>query len=277
MDINLYSSYLAFSAIFFCIGFGMLFLQKAVKTEIGPEYWAKGFFLNSGGFFFWALMTVSTSKVFFIVGDFLHMIGFILLVFGAYRFTGNKYHKKHIYSLACLASMWLLAILLSFYSIKIWLIILMLLRSVLFIWAGYMILTCISSEFKAGRILTGWSLIFWGLFVLFFPFVLKVSEIAPLALGFLVGIHILAGMGMVILVVDRIRLRAEDSENRIKRLEGLIPICANCKSIRDDKNSWQILETYIQEHSEAKFSHGLCPDCAKELYGDQSWFNKLKV
>jgi hypothetical protein len=44
-------------------------------------------------------------------------------------------------------------------------------------------------------------------------------------------------------------------------LEGTIPICAYCKKIRDDQQSWKQLETYISEHSEALFSHGLCPDC----------------
>jgi diguanylate cyclase len=47
----------------------------------------------------------------------------------------------------------------------------------------------------------------------------------------------------------------------VKRLEGVIPICGVCKKIRDDKESWQQLEQYISEHSEAMFSHGLCPEC----------------
>jgi len=50
---------------------------------------------------------------------------------------------------------------------------------------------------------------------------------------------------------------------QIKRLEGIIPICSYCKKIRDDKNSWQQLEKYISEHSEALFSHGMCPDCVE--------------
>ncbi len=52
----------------------------------------------------------------------------------------------------------------------------------------------------------------------------------------------------------------------IKTLSGLIPICANCKKIRDDKGYWDNLEGYIQEHSTAKFSHGICPECAAILY-----------
>ena len=52
----------------------------------------------------------------------------------------------------------------------------------------------------------------------------------------------------------------------VKTLRGLIPICASCKKIRNDLGSWQQLEEYLQEHSEAEFSHGLCTPCIKKLY-----------
>lgn len=64
----------------------------------------------------------------------------------------------------------------------------------------------------------------------------------------------------------------------MKTLRGLIPICANCKSIRDDKGAWSQIEAYIQEHSAALFSHGMCPTCMEQLYGEQDWFkNKFKA
>lgn len=53
-----------------------------------------------------------------------------------------------------------------------------------------------------------------------------------------------------------------------KTLHGLLPICASCKKIRDDTGYWNQLESYIRTHSEAEFSHGLCPTCALSLYGD---------
>lgn len=56
--------------------------------------------------------------------------------------------------------------------------------------------------------------------------------------------------------------------SEIRTLQGIIPICANCKKIRNDKGYWDQVEYYISKHSEAKFSHGICPDCEKELYGD---------
>ena len=52
----------------------------------------------------------------------------------------------------------------------------------------------------------------------------------------------------------------------VKTLSGLIPICAGCKKIRDDKGYWKQVETYICEHTDAHFSHGICPDCIKTHY-----------
>ncbi len=56
--------------------------------------------------------------------------------------------------------------------------------------------------------------------------------------------------------------------SEIKVLRGFLPICANCKKIRDDEGYWQQIEEYIQDHSEAVFSHGICPDCMELLYSD---------
>jgi hypothetical protein len=52
----------------------------------------------------------------------------------------------------------------------------------------------------------------------------------------------------------------------VKTLSGLLPICAHCKKIRDDKNYWSEVEVYISAHSEAEFSHGICPACVERFY-----------
>ena len=56
--------------------------------------------------------------------------------------------------------------------------------------------------------------------------------------------------------------------DEVKRLRGIIPICSQCKNIRDDKGAWDQMEKYISERSDVQFSHGICPDCAKKLYAD---------
>lgn len=58
----------------------------------------------------------------------------------------------------------------------------------------------------------------------------------------------------------------KDAHAKIKTLSGIVPICMHCKEIRDDKGYWNELEKYISEHSEVKFSHGLCDKCLEKYY-----------
>jgi len=58
--------------------------------------------------------------------------------------------------------------------------------------------------------------------------------------------------------------------DKVRQLRGMLPICANCKKIRDDNGYWNQIESYIREHSEAEFSHSICPECVKKLYPDFS-------
>jgi PAS domain S-box-containing protein len=67
---------------------------------------------------------------------------------------------------------------------------------------------------------------------------------------------------------ERLVAELREAAHKIKTLTGFIPICMFCKKIRDDQGYWERLEAYISAHSDAKFSHGLCPECRKEHYGD---------
>ena len=72
------------------------------------------------------------------------------------------------------------------------------------------------------------------------------------------------------------RDKLKEALSKIKKLSGLLPICASCKKIRDDKGYWNRIETYLHNHSEAEFSHGLCPDCMEKMYGEQRWYKERK-
>jgi len=65
---------------------------------------------------------------------------------------------------------------------------------------------------------------------------------------------------------EKLILDLQEALAKVKQLSGLLPICASCKKIRDDKGYWNQIETYISEHSEALFSHAICPECGKKLY-----------
>ncbi len=76
---------------------------------------------------------------------------------------------------------------------------------------------------------------------------------------------------------ERERLIAELKEAmaKVRTLSGFLPICAKCKKIRDDDGYWKQIESYIREHSNAEFSHGLCPGCLENMYGEQDWFKDI--
>lgn len=78
-------------------------------------------------------------------------------------------------------------------------------------------------------------------------------------------------IGSCIDITEKVEAQEElkaAQQAEIKSLQGLLPICMGCKKIKDDEGYWNQLETYISKHSQAEFSHGLCPACAVEMYGD---------
>jgi len=73
---------------------------------------------------------------------------------------------------------------------------------------------------------------------------------------------------------EEVILQLQEALTDVKKLSGFLPICSSCKNIRNDEGYWEQVEKYIKEHSEADFSHGICPQCAKKLYPDI--YEKLK-
>jgi hypothetical protein len=75
---------------------------------------------------------------------------------------------------------------------------------------------------------------------------------------------------------EKLMIELREAFEQVKQLKGLIPICASCKKIRDDKGYWNQIESYIEKHSDAQFSHGICDECAEELYSKSKWYQKRK-
>lgn len=75
-------------------------------------------------------------------------------------------------------------------------------------------------------------------------------------------------------------VKSKETIERLKKktnnLGGLLPVCSSCKKIRDKEGHWNQIESYISNHSEANFSHGLCEKCVEELYGEEAWFKATK-
>lgn len=65
---------------------------------------------------------------------------------------------------------------------------------------------------------------------------------------------------------EKLIAELQDAVSKVRTLSGMLPICASCKKIRDDTGYWNQIESYIHKHSDAEFSHGICPECAEKLY-----------
>ncbi len=92
------------------------------------------------------------------------------------------------------------------------------------------------------------------------------SPLVALTLVFSLGMSVLVVNGLVMLNVQRLEQELTAAQGEVTMLSGLLPICAGCKRIRDEGGGWQPIETYISSHSEAEFSHGICPDCLRKHY-----------
>lgn len=125
----------------------------------------------------------------------------------------------------------------------------------------------------AAALLSGIAL--WGTLRGFGPFVRETQNESLLLLQTFMGLTALLALVFAAVVAERRLFEAkrewlfrelQDAFTRIKTLKGLLPICASCKKIRNDRGTWDHLEAYIVMHSEATLTHGFCPDCLTTLY-----------
>ncbi len=88
-------------------------------------------------------------------------------------------------------------------------------------------------------------------------------------LGFsFLALGVLRWLPKVIKHEESMKTDLQQANTKVKLLSGFLPICASCKKIRDDAGYWTQIEKYIHDHSEAEFSHSICPECAEKLYPD---------
>ena len=140
-------------------------------------------------------------------------------------------------------------------------------------------------EKKEGQIWVGIMVILTGILVFFPSLFGTYSYDLYHRIGFTASFLLITGIGYGV-ETNRYRysrLLAEERDNlaietkllrqameRIKILDGMLPICAHCKKIRDDKGYWQQVESYIHDHADVEFSHGICPECSKKYYGEEA-------
>jgi len=73
---------------------------------------------------------------------------------------------------------------------------------------------------------------------------------------------------LIAVLADRVASQTRELRQEVKQLEGLLPICSHCKKIKNDEGNWEVMERYISDHSQAEFTHGICPTCLDKYYPD---------
>jgi CheY-like chemotaxis protein len=73
---------------------------------------------------------------------------------------------------------------------------------------------------------------------------------------------------------EQLIIELKKAAETVQSLSGLIPICSACKKIREDNGYWNSVENFVEKHSDALFSHSICPDCTERLYGNEEWYKK---
>ena len=247
------------------------------KTYPGFREWVAAFFLAFAGLLFISLRGIAPDYLSIVAGNLFAAAQIVLIDYGLVAFTEGKQRIGwHIFSLAFLMTTFLYF---TYYSPNVNIRIIIICGII----ALYCI-HCIIIVYKRIPLIlraSNWLLIvalslaaLWYALRFFFTLFLedKISDF--MAAGTVHGLtliisfaaNILIALGLIIVNLQRVEHDFLKARNEIKTLKGFLPICASCKKIRDDKGYWTQIESYIRDHSEAEFSHSLCPDCMKKLY-----------
>lgn len=105
-------------------------------------------------------------------------------------------------------------------------------------------------------------------YFMFYPAEKSAEFIFGLSMIFQIPSALLVYMSLIVTNAQRVAADLIEANSQIKTLQGIIPICCQCKKIRSESDAWQAIESYIKEHSNAEFTHGICPECTKALYPD---------
>ena len=263
---SLPASHLGYSAVFLFISIGFLFLKLSDRNDVGPGYWSLSFFLNSLGFLFWSAILPLPVVANYALGEVFHVAGFFFLTCGAYRFMGYGFKSWNLAFLLAWLVLWASGLVMLGHGLGVALFLLRGARAVLFLLTAAILLKPASANYANGRKLAGYSMCFWAVWVMVYGFITN-ERLLGLSIGILVGVQILSAFGMIIMIVERKTEKMENTERHAERLEGLLPICAHCKKIRDKDGNWQVLEDYIERRTTAEFSHGVCPECLEKHFG----------
>ncbi len=263
----------------------LFFIYATRKTYPGFRQWTIAALFNFAGMLLISLRGVIPDFFTIVAANTFIAVYFIFILLGLIDFAEVKDSLRIYFSL--LAFTFLMFIYFTYYSPSV--------NARIAVISGIISLLCFRCFFLVNRnipaiLLNKNRLLCFTFFFLFLWFLFRVVQTVVFEdriVSFMTAgaIHkatfiiffagsILITIGIIIINAQRLENDLTAASNNVKTLQKMLPICANCKKIRNDKGYWEQIETYIENHSDSKFSHGICEECFQMLYGDQDWYTK---
>ena len=258
----------------------MCYIRKRQKTYDGFVYWILAALSNSAGMFLLSMRGFLPDYLTMLISNTLLILSIVFINTGLSLFSGVRYYKK--------AYILLLSLFIIVFYYYIYVVPSLIDRAVIF--SVFQIMLCaimvIIAYRDLPRVLARRNyILFWFLiFTVVWPFIRIIASFfaaetsndlmkagISYQLNFLGSItaYIVLLVGLIIINAQRIEQEMAKSKDQVKAITGLIPICASCKKIRDDKGSWSQLESYLNKNADLDFSHAICPECMQKLYPEK--------
>jgi hypothetical protein len=253
-------------------------LSVSIKRKSYPGFleWTMAFLFNSIGLIMVALRDVLSEFFSIIVANSMIFLFFIYTTRGLVKFSGN--HQRNWLDISALCSLIISFSIFTYISPNVNLrIIIISIAFFLFCCRNcYLIWFKLNSVFPKRKIFLFSAFIYvggWFLLRTFLTFYLEGPIYDFMQTGFIqafsfvniVSSNVIISQLFLICNSERLEIDLITARNEVKTLTGMLPICSYCKKIRNVDGDWNQLEEYISKHSEALFSHGICPDCMNKL------------
>jgi len=276
LDLRTLSSLASFINLMACII--MLYSYRTRKTYPGFGHWVWASFLLFAGMLLLSMRKLLPEVVTVIIANGLTACFFVMITHGIHLFYQKAIKSRHYFWPVFLMVMGFLYFTYISPDLAARIVLLSLLACVFLMISAYSVYKFPKAVSYGANTLVVITLLFQALFLGFRilytvivekgiqDFITYASIVQGLAFVVLIGGNIILFFGLIIMNSQRVEHELLDAHKEIKQLRGILPICAHCKKIRDDNGYWNQVESYIQRHSEAEFSHSICPECAKKYY-----------
>ncbi len=274
------------SFIYLIIFLNLFQIKRKGKDYPGLGYWSSAYLINFFAFLLQSFRHYFPDFFTIVVANTAIIVGYLFIVRGLVDFSEAKQENK-LDSIFSIAVFLLFAVYTYYYpDINARIVIVSLSIATISFRAVSVMKKHISPNYKLHNPLLSGSFLVVGMYsvirTLYTLFMesrigdfMSAGLVHSLAYIIISLGHISIFTGLIAMSALRVEGHLDEANDELKTLAGLLPICASCKKIRDDKGYWNQIESYISTHSDAKFSHGLCPECSEKLYGTEDWFKDM--